>query len=114
MEYFVVINGQGPRWVDSRTMREQEQWSEHAEFINALVREGFLVLAGPLGEGSPHRAMQIFHAPSAAAVRSRLETDPWIRSGILRTVSLDAWKVLASDDRLDRVLAEITRPRGPS
>lgn len=111
MAYFVVVNGEGPAWVRSRPMREQEGWTPHADWVNALVREGFIVLAGPIGNGSPHRAMLIVHADSEAVVRRRFETDPWIRSGVLRTLSIDAWNVLASDDRLDHLLDEITRSK---
>ena len=114
MAYFVAVNGEGPAWVPSRPMREQAGWTPHAEWVNALVRDGFIVLAGPIGSGSPHRAMLIVHAESEAAVRSRFETDPWIRSGVLRTLSIDPWSVLASDDRLDRLLDEITRSKPPS
>jgi len=113
MAYFVVVNEQGPTWVGSRPMREQAQWTEHAEWVNALVREGFIILAGPLGSGSPHRAMLIVHSASEAVVRKRFDTDPWIRSGILRTISVEPWTVLASDDRLGGVLEEITRSKPP-
>jgi len=108
MPYFVVINEQGPSWVPGRSMREQAQWGEHAAFVNALVREGVIVLAGPLGDGSVHRALLVIHSSSGAAIQTRFEEDPWIKSAILRTVRIDPWTILASDDRLDRALAEIT------
>ncbi|MGD0587935.1 MAG: YciI family protein [Thermoplasmata archaeon] len=109
MTYFVVINEQGPAWVSSRVMRDQEGWNEHAAYVNGLVREGFVVMAGPVGDGSIHRALLIINAVSEAAIRARFEEDPWIRTGILHTARIDPWKILASDDRLDAVLAEITR-----
>jgi len=108
MEYFVVINEQGPAWSSGRPMREQAQWTEHAAFVNALVRDAVIVAAGPIGGGSPHRALLVVHSSSAEEARRRLDEDPWIRSGVLRTSSVEPWKILASDDRLDRVLAEIT------
>ena len=109
MAYFAVVNEQGPAWVGSRPLREQALWAEHAEWVNSLVREGFIILAGPLGNGSPHRALLMVHAESEADVRRRFAEDPWIRSGILRLLQIDSWKLLASDDRLNRVLARITR-----
>lgn len=33
-------------------MAEQEKWGEHAAFMNALVKDGFIVLGGPLGDGT--------------------------------------------------------------
>jgi len=109
MPYFVVINEQGPAWLPGHSMRDQPKWSEHAAFVNALVREGFVVLAGPLGDGTVHRALLMVAAPDEVVLRARLAEDPWMISGILRTVRIDAWTILASDDRLDRVLAEIAR-----
>jgi uncharacterized protein YciI len=108
MPYFVVISEQGPSWVPGRSMRDQAKWPDHAGFINAMVREGFVVLAGPLGDGAVHRALLIVHSSSEAALRARFAEDPWIVSGILRIIQVDPWTILASDDRIDRLFAEIT------
>jgi uncharacterized protein YciI len=109
MSFFVVINEQGPAWVAGRSMRDQQLWTEHAAWVNALVGNGFIVAAGPIGDGAVHRAMLIVQAESEAAIRSRFAEDPWIRVGVLHILKIDAWTILASDDRLDKVLAEITR-----
>jgi hypothetical protein len=42
--YFVVISQQGPSWDPSKTMRDQQLWTEHVAFINGLIDERFLVL----------------------------------------------------------------------
>jgi hypothetical protein len=109
MPYFVVINEQGPSWVESRPMRDQKMWTEHAVFINSLTDAGFVILGGPVGQGKPHRAMLIVNSESETAARTRLMEDPWMQTGILRIGSLDPWEVLASNDKLDPVLAAITR-----
>ncbi|MFY9716961.1 MAG: hypothetical protein WAK40_03380 [Thermoplasmata archaeon] len=109
MTFFVLVSEQGTAWVEGRSMREQEGWREHATFVNSLVAEGFIIVAGPLGDGPPHRALVIVSSPGLSEARRRLEEDPWMRSGILRVGRLEPWKILASDDRLDRVLDEITR-----
>lgn len=109
MAYFVVVNVQGPAWVDSRSMRDQALWTEHAAFINALIRGGFVVLGGPLGDGRPHRALLIISSESESTVRARLREDPWVQAGILRIGTVEPWAIIASDDRLDPVLAEISR-----
>jgi hypothetical protein len=31
----------------SRPLREQDQWDEHARFMDGLFDEGFLAMAGP-------------------------------------------------------------------
>jgi uncharacterized protein len=108
MPYFVVVSEQGPSWVESRPMREQSLWPEHAGFINSLRESGFVILAGPIGGPLPHRAMLIVHSESLDIARARLQEDPWVKAGILRTDNVEPWKILASNDKLDPVLAEIT------
>ena len=107
MAYFVVVNEQGRSWVASRSMREQPMWTEHANFVNALMYRGVIVLGGPLGSGHPHRAMLVVDAESEAAVRSLLLEDPWMRAEILRVASVSPWAILVSHDRLDAALAEV-------
>ncbi len=110
MPYFVVVNEQGPSWVDSRPMREQVLWSEHAAWVNSQMYAGVVILGGPIGNGRPHRAMLIVIAESESELRTRLGEDPWIHAGVLRTGSVEPWKILVSNDKLDPVLAELTKP----
>jgi uncharacterized protein YciI len=97
MAYFVVVMEAGPAWNPSRPRREQENWREHAAFIDSLAAEHFLLLVGPL---SPTRALEILDAPSEQSVRTRLKTDPWVRVGTLRILSVDPWEVLIGKERL--------------
>ena len=78
-------------------MREQEQWSEHVDFINGAVDEGFLLLAGPLGVGHPYRAMLIVKAEDEVEVAARIEGDPWTTAGVLETRAIDRWEVLVGE-----------------
>ena len=94
MPYYVVINEQGPSWNDSIPMREQNGWNEHAEFMNALEDEGFIKLGGALGNYSKHRAMLIVNAPSEQILRARLAEDPWMVTGVLRTIETYPWEIL--------------------
>jgi uncharacterized protein YciI len=98
MGYFVVINEQGPAWVPSRPMREQEKWAEHAAFVNGLLDDGFVVLGGPIPGAPIHRARLIVRSSSEEAVRARLADDPWMRMGLLQNVSIEGWDVLVSKD----------------
>lgn len=95
-------------------MRQQALWTEHADFVNGLMSAGFVVLGGPIGPGTPHRALLIVHAKDEPSARYRLLEDPWMRAGILRLGRLDPWTILVSDDRLDPVLAAIARAPGSS
>jgi hypothetical protein len=113
MAYFVVTSEQGPAWIDGRSMRDQPLWAEHAVFINSRVSAGFVIAAGPLGDGPLHRALLIVNASGESEVKERFAVDPWIREGILRILQIEPWKLLASDDRLDRVLEQLTRAQPP-
>ena len=42
--YFLVKRAHGPSWDPSRPRREQDGWDAHAEFMDRLVEEGFVVL----------------------------------------------------------------------
>ncbi len=93
-----MIRKGGPAWDGSRPLREQDEWDEHARFMDALFDEGFLVMAGPLGDGAPeHRVLLIFDADSESAIDARLAEDIWTQTGTLSTVSLERWNVLLGD-----------------
>jgi uncharacterized protein YciI len=99
MPLLVVVNEQGPAWVDGRPMREQAGWSEHAAFMNTLEAEGWVAVGGPLRGGSKHRTLLVVRGADEPSVRQRLGEDPWMRSGTLRLVSIETWEVLLG--RLD-------------
>jgi uncharacterized protein YciI len=97
---FAMIRRGGPSWDGNRPLREQEKWDEHAAFMDALFEEGFVVLAGPLGDGhlgrvnSEHRVLLVFDADTEQAINARLQDDPWTPMGMLETVSVEPWNVL--------------------
>jgi uncharacterized protein YciI len=95
-------------------MREQARWADHAVFINSQVSAGFVIAAGPLGNGPVHRALLLVSAGDESEVREKFAADPWIREGLLRIVTIEPWKLLASDERLDRVLEQLASTRPPS
>ena len=45
---FAVLNTRGCHWDDSKPMEEQGDWRAHADFMNGLLAEGFVMLGGPL------------------------------------------------------------------
>jgi uncharacterized protein YciI len=89
MGVFVVTMLTGPAYDARRPRREQQGWNEHAAFMDGLVDEGFVVLGGPLGDGS--RVLIVVEGEHEADVVRRLENDPWLRDGVLRVGSLEPW-----------------------
>jgi hypothetical protein len=73
-------------------MREQDGWDGHAAFMDRLAADGFVVLGGPVGDGS--RFMHVVDARDEDGIRRRLADDPWERSGQVRTASVEPWKIL--------------------
>ncbi|HEX6947761.1 MAG TPA: YciI family protein, partial [Acidimicrobiia bacterium] len=96
MAYFVVISDQGLAWDESIPMRQQADWAGHAVFMNGLTADGFVLLGGPVGDETRHRARLIVRADSEAEVRKRLAADPWARNGLLTIESIEEWEVLLS------------------
>jgi uncharacterized protein YciI len=100
---FAMIRQGGPAWDPSRPLREQDLWDEHARFMDDLFAEGFVVMAGPLGDGhlgqggSEHRVLLIFDADDERTIDARLAEDVWTSTGMLETVSLERWNVLLGD-----------------
>ena len=89
---FAVIRSRGPAWNAELTMREQAAWAAHAAFMNALASDGFIVLGGPLGDGT--RTLLIIEAASPEAVRRLLEPDPWTGMNLLTIDSITPWQIL--------------------
>jgi len=107
MTYFVIRSEQGPAWDSARSMREQMLWTEHAAYINGLLASDRMILGGPIGDGTPYRAMVVFVARSEEEVRARLGEDPWYRAGVLRVNTIERWNLIATHDKLDPALTAL-------
>jgi uncharacterized protein YciI len=92
MAYFVVIREPGSSWDRSRPMREQDGWDAHARFMDDLASDGFVVLGGPLGDGT--RFLLIIDAESPAEIEARLAEDPWTRTDQLRIANIEPLEIL--------------------
>jgi uncharacterized protein YciI len=101
MSSFAVIREAGPAWTDGG-IYEQSGADDHAAFMGALAEEGFVVFAGPLAgtETGLVRVLLIIDADEEAEIHRRLAEDPWVRSDLLRTTSVERWLVLVGADRL--------------
>ena len=57
--------------------------------MDGLVKDGFIILGGPVGDGE-----QTLHAVEAAdedEIRARLALDPWASAGLLRVGPIEPW-----------------------
>ena len=88
---FVAISSAGPNRDLSKGTREQRFWDEHAEFIDQLVAEGFILMGGPLVDESG--SLLIFNAEDENEVREKLKNDPWSEHGILKLESVKRWQI---------------------
>jgi uncharacterized protein YciI len=92
VSYHAVIRVPGRAWDAARGSRGQDGWDAHADFMDALAADGFVVLGGPLGEGE-RRFLIVCDAPDEAAVRARLAADPW-SDHMLEIASVERWTIL--------------------
>ena len=90
-QLFLVSERRGGPWDWSKDLREQELFDEHAEFMDRLVDEGFLVLGGPLDE---RNVLLVVDSESNAAVTARFVPDPWIKNGMLTITGIRPWTIL--------------------
>ncbi len=89
---FAVLRTNGRAWDKTNPVRSQQQWSEHAAFMDkssaALTADSFWVLGGPLGEGVDF--LLAIKADHEGWVRLTLQNDPCSRSGILEVKSIQS------------------------
>ena len=88
--FHVVVRRSGPEWDPSRPLDEQSGWTEHAEFMDALVEAGFIVLGGPLGDEV--RIVHAVEAESEGEVRATLSRDPWSGSHLV-VEAIEPWTI---------------------
>jgi hypothetical protein len=88
--FFVVERQSGPKWDPLRPLEEQEGWRAHADFMNALVDQGFVVLGGTLED--QRRAVLAIEADSEDTVRETLARDPWAGTHLV-IESVDRWTI---------------------
>lgn len=91
MPYFAVTTVHGPKWDDSRPIREQQAWDEHAAFMDALVADGLVIMGGPVGDGQ--HALLVMQAASAGEIQERFARDPWAAMNLLRVGLIQPWQI---------------------
>ena len=93
-----VVRTKGPAWDASQPMRSQQQWPEHASFMDKLAADGFVVLGGPLGETGDF--LFAIDANDEAEVSTVLEQDPWSKMGLLEIKSIEPWTILLESSKM--------------
>lgn len=88
---FFILRTRGANWNRHGALEEQDGWAEHADFMNGLAREGFIVLGGPL-EGTPN-VLLLAMAESEEDVRARLAGDIWAQQDLLRVERVAPWSL---------------------
>jgi uncharacterized protein YciI len=88
-QLLAVIRTRGPAWQDGRPLESQADWAGHASFMNALAKEGFVILGGPL-DGTPD-VLLVVRAATVDEARARLADDPWMRNDLLRIGRIAPW-----------------------
>jgi uncharacterized protein YciI len=76
-------------------MHKQDEWDQHASFMNELVASGFLELGGPLDDGQ--EILLFVRAQSHTEINARLDEDPWSSMGLLEVVSVKRWEIVLGD-----------------
>lgn len=95
---FAVIRTRGPRWNDAQPLEGQEDWRAHADYMNALAAEGFVLLGGPLS--GTREVLLIVRTENEQQVEARLAADCWAVKDLLRTRQVSSWPLrLGSLDR---------------
>jgi uncharacterized protein YciI len=88
-QLFAVIRTRGPAYRSDVPLEAQDAWSAHADFMNGLHAEGFIVAGGPLEDGPD--VLHVVRAASAQAIAARFAEDPWERMDLLRTIRIAPW-----------------------
>jgi uncharacterized protein YciI len=89
MANFAVTLVHGPAWDRSLPIRQQQDWDEHAAFMDGLVADGFLIIGGPVSGGE--RTLHAVEAAGEDEVRARFGADPWAGTGMLEIGSVEPW-----------------------
>ena len=86
---FAVTRSRGPSWNHSLSLDRQNDRAAHADFMNALHAESFVLLGGPLDGISD--VLLIIRANYANEIEARLAADPWTSKELLSIKQIVPW-----------------------
>jgi uncharacterized protein YciI len=84
----------GPTWT-SGSVREQPDWDAHAEFVDALIERGTMVMGGPFSDNSG--SMSLLEGVGADEARRILEEDPFMLNGVFELDEIREWTVFVDE-----------------
>jgi uncharacterized protein YciI len=84
----------GPTWA-SGSVKEQPDWDEHAEFVDALIERGTFVMGGPFSDNSG--TMILLEGVGADEARRILEDDPFMKNGVFVLEEIREWTVFVDE-----------------
>lgn len=82
-EWIYFIHPPRDNFAATMSDQEKEVWRIHFERLQALAREGVMILVGPT-LGHVNTGIAIFEAPDEAAARKIMDGDPTIAGGYAR------------------------------
>ena len=88
--FHVVLRQAGPEWLPGRPLEEQTGWEAHADYMDALVADGFIVLGGPVSDDG--RVVHAVEAESEEAVRATWAGDPWSETHLV-VDAIEPWTI---------------------
>jgi uncharacterized protein len=90
MEFVYLIRPVRPGFVQEVLPEENEIMMEHFGYLQGLLREGKLILAGPCLDRE--LGISVIQAESEAEARSIMENDPAVKKGVM-TPELHPYRV---------------------
>lgn len=82
-EYVYLIRPTRDQFIETMTPEESEIMGNHFQYLQTLLSQQTLVLAGPCLDGA--FGVVIYKAESLDAARSIMENDPAVQSGLMQS-----------------------------
>jgi uncharacterized protein YciI len=96
----LVLFRLGPNWIKDKQIGMQPHIQEHGAYMMKLMKEGVLILGGPLLEDTksitPNGAIMVLAVDSAEGVRQILDADPAGSAGLLEIIEIRPLLVTAA------------------
>ena len=88
---FVILWAPGAAWAPGKTVREQADWDEHAEFMDRLFENETVVMGGPFSDGTG--SLVIVEAEGIDEVSTLFAQDPFVLHQIFSPRGLKQWQL---------------------
>ena len=82
-EWLYFLHPPRDRFAETMTEAEAGVFGQHFAYLEGLLAEGTLILAGPT-LGPVNTGLAVFEAPDEGAARAVMEADPAVASGTVR------------------------------